>query len=254
VRFAHTWHAPRGVTGTRETDPVWRRTGALRCTHPEHANRSTTSGTHHYDPNMTDWAQLYKDNVAAVTALAADLDDDELATTVPGSPAWTVRDVIAHMAGCPDDVINGRMDGAPSPEWTARAVDERAGLPVAELVSEMRGNTDSLLEAVAESSSPAPVWDIAVHHADLHEALGKKELSPALWQPVLDAIAPRMLGERRDGAGGAGLRAVPDAVLAALAQPDRELGRRLAGPRRDLCLRRPRRRPAGAERGLGARG
>ena len=49
---------------------------------------------------MTDWAQLYQDNVAAVTALATDLDDDELATTVPATPAWTVRDVIAHMAGC----------------------------------------------------------------------------------------------------------------------------------------------------------
>ena len=149
-----------------------------------------------YDPTMTDWAELYQDNVAAVTVLATDLDDDELATTVPGSPAWTVRDVIAHMAGVPMDVITGRMDGAPSPEWTARAVDERTGLPVADLVSEMRGNADLLVEAVADSPSPAPIWDIAVHLADVHEALGKKELPPALWQPVLDAIAPRMLGER----------------------------------------------------------
>ena len=145
---------------------------------------------------MTDWAQLYKDNVAAVTALATDLDDDELATTVPGSPAWTVRDVIAHMAGVPMDVITGRMDGAPSPEWTARAVDERAGLQVADLVTEIRDNTDRLVEAVADSPAPAPIWDIAVHHADLHEALGKKELPPALWQPVLDGVAANMLGER----------------------------------------------------------
>jgi hypothetical protein len=114
------------------------------------------------------------------------------------------------MAGVPSDVITGRMDGAPSSEWTARAVDERAGLPVTDLVAELRDNTERLVEAVADSATPAPIWDIAVHHADLHEALGKKELSPQLWQPVLDGVAANMLGERPvtvrtgDGEYGAG--------------------------------------------------
>jgi hypothetical protein len=166
---------------------------------------------------MTDWAQLYRDNLAAVTALANDLTDDELATTVPATPAWTVRDVIAHLAGCPADVITGRMDGAPAPEWTARAVSERTGLTVTDLVEEMHKNADPLIDALADNERPAPIWDIAVHHADLHEALGKKELPRQLWQPVLDAVAPRMLGERpvtvrtgadEYGAGGSEL-AVP---------------------------------------------
>lgn len=145
---------------------------------------------------MTDWAQLYRDNVAAVTALASDLDEDDLATTVPGSPAWTVRDVYAHLAGGQSDIITGRMDGAPSPEWTARAVGERAGLSVPDLVSEINDHTEQLIEAVADSPRPAAIWDIAVHHADLLEALGKGEPAPELWQPVLDGVAPRMLGER----------------------------------------------------------
>jgi uncharacterized protein (TIGR03083 family) len=145
---------------------------------------------------MTDWAQLYRANVSAVTALANDLTDDELATTVPGSPAWTVRDVIAHLAGGQADVVTGRMDGAPAPEWTARHVGERVGLAVADLVSEIREHAEPLVEVVADSPRPAPIWDIVVHHADLHEALGKKELPQQLWRPVLDAVAPVLLGER----------------------------------------------------------
>jgi len=35
----------------------------------------------------------------------------------------------------------------------------------------------------------------AVHLADLHEALGKGAPPEAMWRPVLEAIAPRMLGE-----------------------------------------------------------
>ncbi len=80
---------------------------------------------------MTDWAVLYRDHVDAVSALASDLTDEQLATPVPGTPAWAVRDVLAHVAGGPADVLTGRMDGAPGPEWTSRHVSERTHLPVA---------------------------------------------------------------------------------------------------------------------------
>jgi uncharacterized protein (TIGR03083 family) len=145
---------------------------------------------------MSDWAGLYRDNVAAVTTLVEDLTDDELATTVPATPAWTVRDVVAHLAGCPADVVTGRMDGAPTPEWAARHVSERIGLAVADLLAELQERQEALLAAVADSPRPAPIWDIAVHHADLREALGRSELAPHLWRPVLDAAAQMMLGER----------------------------------------------------------
>jgi uncharacterized protein (TIGR03083 family) len=157
---------------------------------------------------MTDWAQLYRDHAAAVSALALGLSDDELATTVPATPAWTVRDVIAHLAGSASDVVTGRMDGAPAPEWTARHVGERVGLTVDDLVAELRDTADAVIDAVADSPRPAAIWNIAVHHADLHEALGRRELAPELWQPVLDAAAAMMLGERsvtvQTGAGAYG--------------------------------------------------
>src|SRR3954447_25202674 len=141
---------------------------------------------------MTDWGVLYRHNVAAVSALAGDLTDEQLGTTVPGTPAWRVHDVLAHLAGGASDAVTGRMDGAPSPEWTSRHVNERAPLPVAELVTELQAHQDAIAELVVDSSRPAIVWNIVVHHADLHEALGFPMLAEPMWLPVLEAMKPRL--------------------------------------------------------------
>jgi hypothetical protein len=37
--------------------------------------------------------------------------------------------------------------------------------------------------------------DLAVHHADLHEALGRHQLPDHLWAPLLPAVAPRLVGD-----------------------------------------------------------
>src|SRR3954447_17606082 len=140
---------------------------------------------------MTDWGVLYRHNVAAVSALAGDLTDEQLGTTVPGTPAWRVHDVLAHLAGGASDAVTGRMDGAPSPEWTSRHVSERAPLPVADLLEELRAHADAIAESVADSPRPAIVWDLAVHHADLHEALDLPRMPERLWLPVAEALASR---------------------------------------------------------------
>lgn len=139
---------------------------------------------------MTDWGQLYRDHVAAVSALAEHLTPEQLGTTVPGSPEWTVRDVLGHMAGVASDSVTGRMDGAPSPGWTQRAVDERAEDDVPDLLAELGEHEDAVAASVEGNDRPAVVWDIAVHHADLHEALGKGRLPDRLYLPVVDALTP----------------------------------------------------------------
>ena len=140
---------------------------------------------------MTDWGALYRDHVAALAELAPTLTEEQLATTVPGTPAWTVHDVLAHLAGGASDAVTGRMDGAPSPEWTSRHVNERAHLPVTDLVAELQTLQDTLAESVADNPRPALVWDVAVHHADLHEALGLPRMADRLWLPVAEALAAR---------------------------------------------------------------
>jgi uncharacterized protein (TIGR03083 family) len=143
---------------------------------------------------MTDWAEVYRANVDAVTALAEGLSADQLGLPVPATPEWDVHDVLAHLAGSPADALSGRMDGAPSAEWTARHVGERSSSTVEELVAEIRGSVEGVVASLDGSDSPTLVWNLAVHHADLHEALGKGAPPERMWRPVLDAIAPRMLG------------------------------------------------------------
>ncbi len=143
---------------------------------------------------MTDSGQLYRRHVEAVTALASGLGEDQLATDVPATPAWTVRDVVAHLAGGCADAVTGRTDGAPGPEWTSRHVAERRELPIADLVDELRTHQDAVAASTVDDPRPAIVWDIAVHHADLHEALGLGMLPESLWEPVLAGVAPSRLG------------------------------------------------------------
>ena len=140
---------------------------------------------------MTDWGALYRDHVEAISALAPTLSEELLDTIVPGTPAWTVHEVLAHLAGGASDAVTGRMDGAPGPEWTSRHVSERARLPVAELVAELQQHQDAVADSVLDNPRPALVWNIAVHHADLHEALGLPRLPDRLWLPIADALAPR---------------------------------------------------------------
>lgn len=144
---------------------------------------------------MADWGEVYRANIDAVTALAETLSNEQLSLRVPATPEWTVHDVLAHIAGGPADLLADRMDDAPTPKWTERHVDERAARSPADLVAEMRGNVDAVVATLEGNDRPAIVWDCTVHHADLHEALGKGAPPERMWRPVLEAIGPRMLGE-----------------------------------------------------------
>jgi uncharacterized protein (TIGR03083 family) len=157
---------------------------------------------------MTDWADVYRSNVEAVTALAEGLTAEELSRRVPATPDWDVHDVLAHLAGSPADALTGRMDGAPSAAWTQRHVGERSARTVEELVAEIRGSVDGVLASLDGNDSPALVWNAAVHHADVHEALGLGLLPEPMWRPVLESIGPRSLGEHADA-----VTAVPDYEL-----------------------------------------
>ncbi len=152
-------------------------------------------------PADTDWGEVYRANVDAVCALARTLDAEQLSLVVPATPDWTVHDVLAHLAGSPADLLADRMDGAPSAAWTARHVDERAARSVAELVAEIQGSVDAVIATLGDHDSPALVWNCAVHHADLHEALGKGAPPEAMWRPVLEGIGPRLLGDSAEAVG-----------------------------------------------------
>ena len=117
----------------------------------------------------------YLDQMHRVGSLVADLDDTALALPVPGCPLWAVRDVVAHLAALPHDLLGGLADGAGEPEWTARQVAERRGVAIPELLAEWAEWGPRLAPQLDGWGFAGwrPFYDAAVHEDDIREALGR---------------------------------------------------------------------------------
>jgi uncharacterized protein (TIGR03083 family) len=190
-----------------------------------------------------DPSDLYRSSHGRVSERVARLAPAQLAATVPGTPLWSVAELVAHVTGVASDAFHRRLVGAGAPEWTAAQVDQRAGRPIAEVLDEWR-ECAAKLDPVSE---PGVVRDLLIHEADLSGALGVDDAPPAeavAW--VLD-FALGDLGRRIDEAGLAGLRITVDgeerivgqtAPGRTLVAPAWELFRSLAGRRSLAQVRR----------------
>jgi uncharacterized protein (TIGR03083 family) len=122
-----------------------------------------------------DAADVYAAGRARVISLATGADPATLEDRVPTTPAWTGRELLAHLVGVPADVAAGRLDGAGSDAWSARQVAERSGRSVAELVEEWRSTAegfDATLRAGPPGLTGALATDVVQHELDLHGLLG----------------------------------------------------------------------------------
>lgn len=109
---------------------------------------------------------------ARVRELAA-ADPAALDAPVPACPGWTVHGVVSHLCGIAVDVVGGRLRGIPDEAWTAGQVDERRGVPVAQLLDEWAPRVDVIASALDARKMPAQVaGDVLTHEGDVVEALG----------------------------------------------------------------------------------
>src|SRR5215831_11401044 len=83
-----------------------------------------------------DNAQVYRTIRAEFLAMGSVLGPAATETPVPALPGWTVADTYAHVTGLCADVLDGNMEGAATPAWTARQLRERAGRPFAAVCEE----------------------------------------------------------------------------------------------------------------------
>src|SRR5690606_20534749 len=112
-----------------------------------------------------------------VSALVADLDPSRAETLVPATPAWTVRDLLSHLAGTPVDVVQGNTAGAASEAWTAAQVEARRDRTVTELLDEWSSTWPAFAERLAALATGNPgmatilLYDVLTHEQDLRAAL-----------------------------------------------------------------------------------
>src|SRR5437660_4394884 len=125
---------------------------------------------------MTDVAALYAEGRARVTALVSGLSDEDAKAPVPTCPAWSVHDVVAHLAGTCADILSGNFGGLASDEWTAAQVDARRDRPVHEVLAEWN-EVAPQVEAFANNfpgrAGDQWVTDQTTHEHDIRLALGR---------------------------------------------------------------------------------
>jgi uncharacterized protein (TIGR03083 family) len=144
---------------------------------------------------VLDLADAYEETYRHLADLVGNVAHDDLERMVPASPAWTVKDVVAHLTGIAGDVVAGRsfadlnlLDAWKDPAQTtlrdqmnAAQVDARRAKELSEILAEWAGHVGGLLPMLrGDAAFPMPVSfidsivvvDLATHAQDVRGALG----------------------------------------------------------------------------------
>lgn len=116
---------------------------------------------------------LYIDLRDEVIDLVRPLQPEVLERSVPLTPGWTIREVVAHVCGLNADIAAGERTDLGSDEATSRQVATRAGDTIDQICDEWLGHADGMRQLVAEEA----MWgfrlsaDLVVHLHDVQHAL-----------------------------------------------------------------------------------
>jgi hypothetical protein len=182
-------------------------TGAAKVVFVYHRSAPALwSSLRHYSLPMseTDHVAIYRGIRRRVTELTRELPVDVLDRIAPATPAWRVRDIVAHLAGGTANIVSGDLDDVASEVWTQAQVDARSDTPIgavldewarcSDVVEPMIGSFDSLMRAML-------LTDAVTHEHDLRGAIGMP------GQRDTDAIAyafrgvAKGIGAQRGAAG-----------------------------------------------------
>lgn len=126
-----------------------------------------------------------------VVELMSGLTAEQVETTVPACPDWTVRDLFSHMVGLGADVVAGDEPDDHNATWTEAQVVARKDRDVASLVAEWDEVAEPL-RAWMRANGPRPLGDVIIHEQDLRGAVGVPggQDTPGLFA-IRDRFLPR---------------------------------------------------------------
>jgi len=120
-------------------------------------------------------ADAYRGLRTRVREVVEAADADAMLVVAPATPEWRAHDVLAHLVGVSDDVVNGRLDGIASDPWTQAQVDARTDRSTGELLAEwdeVGPQFEALLAGAPAEIAGQALFDAATHEHDLRNALG----------------------------------------------------------------------------------
>ncbi|HEX7309013.1 maleylpyruvate isomerase family mycothiol-dependent enzyme [Lentzea sp.] len=114
-------------------------------------------------------APVYDAARQRITALVAGADPQ---TPVAATPGWSVKDVVAHLAGGLRDFVDRRFDGVESGEWGERQVRDRRDNSLGDAFAEWDANRVLAEPLFDTPMGPVLVSEVIAHEHDLRAALG----------------------------------------------------------------------------------
>lgn len=106
-----------------------------------------------------------------ITELVRPLGSQAAQIMVPTCPAWSVHDLVAHVVGSADNVVAGRLEGAPGEAWTAAQVDARRDRSIEDVLAEWESLAPAIQKMIDEGTHRGPL------HFRLEEAATSDALS-----------------------------------------------------------------------------
>jgi uncharacterized protein (TIGR03083 family) len=100
---------------------------------------------------------------------------EEADRPVPTCPAWSVRDVIAHLAGVCADILAGNLVGVGTEPWTDAQVSARRGQSIDDLIKEwwqLAPQVEQFGDHFPGRTGAQWVLDVTTHEHDIRGALG----------------------------------------------------------------------------------
>ena len=111
-----------------------------------------------------------------IIELLANTRDEIANKTVPACPKWTVQNLVCHIIGVPEDILEGRMKGVTTDPWTQAQVDRHKSdsiVQLREILINQKSKFDVVLPNIPSPVNSQFVMDAVTHEHDLREALGK---------------------------------------------------------------------------------
>jgi uncharacterized protein (TIGR03083 family) len=139
---------------------------------------------------------LYDASRRRLSELLRSLSPEQLESVVPGCPEWTVRQLVGHLVGAPNDIFAGRFGDLPGDEWTGRQVTERAHLSLEELLTTWEQETPQWMERMAgdDRFRPILVLDAFTHEHDVRGAVGAPPADDDVAVDTVDFVVQQMTG------------------------------------------------------------
>jgi uncharacterized protein (TIGR03083 family) len=127
-------------------------------------------------------------------------DAAALDAVAPATPAWTVRDLLAHLVGVTADIVSGNLEGVGTDAWADAQADARRGRSVDELLAEWDEHGPVVEEMAGQFGRAAGqlLTDATTHEHDVRGALGARGARDSSAITLSFGFVGLSLGEQLD--------------------------------------------------------